>query len=446
MPMSPQGGLRDNRLSFETDSRLNPIERPTSTWAPEVYSVDLAPLSLDQFSAFQDWYVKDLAFGTRPFVFPHPITRQPGAWKIVKADPPYRVTKSGMIAAGSDRRRVNLSFSIMSQPYDLMTSLFSGGRAGILIEDFNPANRRLFADAAGNVPALLPGGGVGRVRRKAGTVDAIQNVSASRPILIKWPVGGRRNAVTNAILTGLASGVAAPVSDRPGWFDISLPVQGARVQTGNLGGITAGVVLTGSALIDTSAPFGANTEFSVGVSGSFRAYVRVHVPTPGQAPVITSPGTSPAYLSSPTYRTTHVSGSVWRIELTTVCNFATALSVTVQFWNQGAAPQHILAGLLQLETASSATPGQLVITANDVTEPGVPDVWHIASGALPVALPPGEYGRAFVNYLGALTVDSVTNPSDALLTARLSRALLRQGTFTPAEETRIRQAWGGGLP
>jgi hypothetical protein len=118
MPLSPQGGIRDNRYSFETDSKMPPIERPTSSWTPEVYSVDLAPLSVEQFSLFQAWYAETLAFGTLPFNWAHPITGTASVWKIVKADPPYRVSKAGLIPSGSGKRRVTLSFSIMSWPGD----------------------------------------------------------------------------------------------------------------------------------------------------------------------------------------------------------------------------------------------------------------------------------------------------------------------------------------
>lgn len=114
MPLSPQGGLRDNRYSFETDSRMPPIERPASSWTPEVYSVELSPISLPQFEAFQAWYKDSLRFGVYPFKFNHPITKALSAWKIVKADPPYQVRKIGLIQNGSDKRRISLSFTLMS--------------------------------------------------------------------------------------------------------------------------------------------------------------------------------------------------------------------------------------------------------------------------------------------------------------------------------------------
>lgn len=116
MPMSPQGGLRDNRYSFETDAPYPPIERPMTSWTPEVYSVELVPLSVAQFEAFQTWYRGPLRYGVLPFKWWHPITKTRAAWKIVKGDPPYQVAKSGRIPFGSGQRRIKLTFSVMSFP------------------------------------------------------------------------------------------------------------------------------------------------------------------------------------------------------------------------------------------------------------------------------------------------------------------------------------------
>lgn len=115
-PLSPQGGRRDNRLSFETDSKMPPIERPVSSWTPEVYAVELVPMSLEQFRLFQNWYSSGLAWGVRSFAWYHPITRDVSSWKILKADPPYQVSKSRMIRLGSDTRGVSVSFTVMSTP------------------------------------------------------------------------------------------------------------------------------------------------------------------------------------------------------------------------------------------------------------------------------------------------------------------------------------------
>lgn len=112
---SPQGGLKDTRRSFDADIGP-PIERPATSWVGEVYAIELAPMSADDFAAFQAWYIDDLAHGVNAFVMPHPVTRVDGVWKIVKADPPFQVRKTGRIPTGSDARRVSVSMSIMSMP------------------------------------------------------------------------------------------------------------------------------------------------------------------------------------------------------------------------------------------------------------------------------------------------------------------------------------------
>ncbi|WP_276862340.1 hypothetical protein, partial [Haematobacter missouriensis] len=116
MPLSPQGGLQDARVSFEPE--VGPaIERPKATWTPDVYSVQLVLISVPQFQAFERWYKNDLRQGVLPFEFYHPITKARSAWKIVKGDPAYQVSKP-RLRQKPDTRCIALSFSIMSFPAD----------------------------------------------------------------------------------------------------------------------------------------------------------------------------------------------------------------------------------------------------------------------------------------------------------------------------------------
>ena len=116
MPLSPQGGLQDNRVSFEPE--VGPaIERPKSSWAPEVYSLDMRLMAVGQFMEFQTWYRTTLRYGVLPFEFAHPITRERSAWKIVKGNPPYSVSKQRRAAPGA--RCIAVSFSVTSFPVDI---------------------------------------------------------------------------------------------------------------------------------------------------------------------------------------------------------------------------------------------------------------------------------------------------------------------------------------
>lgn len=142
MPLSPQGGLQDNRISFEPDAGV-PIERPRTTWAPEVYAVDLVPLTVAQFTTFQRWYRADLASGTLPFRFLHPITRIVSPWRIVKGNPPYQVSKSRR-AATPETRCVSLSFSIMSWPASFVPGFLAQEGSGLVLQE--QADRIIISD------------------------------------------------------------------------------------------------------------------------------------------------------------------------------------------------------------------------------------------------------------------------------------------------------------
>lgn len=98
----------------------------------------------------------------------------------------------------------------------------------------------------------------------------------------------------------------------------------------------------------------------------------------------------------------------------------------------------------QLEAGLEATPYQLVTTKYDITEAGVPDVWQLSNDggdSLSVTLPAGTYGRARVNAAGVVTVDTVVDPADALVSNQQVDVILRQGAFTPEEEAKIRAYW-----
>ncbi len=116
IPTSPQGGLRDNRSSFDPDNKFPPIERPASSWSPEIYSVEMSYMSVEQFSDFQNWYTGELKFGVNAFVMPHPITGVDTVWKILKNDPPYSVSKIGLIPGSSGKRRIAVAMTIISLP------------------------------------------------------------------------------------------------------------------------------------------------------------------------------------------------------------------------------------------------------------------------------------------------------------------------------------------
>lgn len=134
-PLSPSGGPKNNRRTFETDSPASPIERPAGSWAPEVYSVSLLPMNIDQFILFQSWYRSDLAHGTLPFKWYHPITGVSSAWKIVAGDPPYQVSKIAAIPNGSGIRRVRVSFTAMSFPASFEPDFLAQEQGDLILQE-----------------------------------------------------------------------------------------------------------------------------------------------------------------------------------------------------------------------------------------------------------------------------------------------------------------------
>ena len=113
MPLASQGGLQDNRIGFEPD--VGPaIERPRTSWAPEIYAVEMALLTVDQFTEWQRFYRQDLAFGTRPFEFRHPLTRVFSPWRIRRGSPPYQAEQVRRAAPGA--KCIRVAFSVESWP------------------------------------------------------------------------------------------------------------------------------------------------------------------------------------------------------------------------------------------------------------------------------------------------------------------------------------------
>lgn len=115
MPLSPEGGVQDNRLSFETDYGLD-ISRPRASWSPEIYDVEIAPMSRTQFKTFSAWFRNDLAWGSHAFIMDHPLTGEPAAWRPVPGDQPYHARKIRLMPKGEGVRGISVSMQIRSVP------------------------------------------------------------------------------------------------------------------------------------------------------------------------------------------------------------------------------------------------------------------------------------------------------------------------------------------
>jgi|GEM_PF-2311439 len=293
--------------------------------------------------------------------------------------------------------------------------------------------------------------------RKLSNRVAYQGTALSRPTLARWPKGGRRNLVVNTTITPDSDSLVTPISGRPGWFDFfaAAGINNGRVRTGSHGPVQAGQVYTGSALIDTAAPFTQSVQLCVGINGSFRANVPFTVPLAGAAPVLGAASTSMDYFGAPTATVEHVSGTVWRVSLTTAVVAETISAIVVQLWRGGAPASNtsVRFGLLQLEVGGMATPAQLVVSGSDVTGEGKADIWHLyndGGDSLPAVLPAGAWEIAWVTPLGTIGYASVTSDgttgTELLRAERMADVALKRGRFTSYEKAQLETQWGKYKP
>lgn len=92
---------------------------------------------------------------------------------------------------------------------------------------------------------------------------------------------------------------------------------------------------------------------------------------------------------------------------------------------------------------------QAIVSPNDITEAGVPDLWHLyndGGDSLNVTLPAGTYGLASIDINRAITITTITSdgttPINTLRHERQLDVILRAGAFSAGEETAIRDYWG----
>lgn len=276
---------------------------------------------------------------------------------------------------------------------------------------------RLYQDAAGTIPAVLPGQSVGLIQRAAGTADLSQATVAARPTLARRPKGGRRNLLvatealqhgvawnnamadqTSVLVSGGIYGIAAPADHRQ--YAVYDRTNGAFIVPR-----TAWPISDGRFSVTFTVPAGC-TEANIYPA--------------------TKDGTSQVY--------TQAENSV------VVPGQTYTFSMHVHDGKVGG---------IQRELGSTMTPYQKVVSANDITEAGVDDIWHLffdgVDDALGVTLPAGTYGRARVSELGVVTVDSVTNPTSLTFGAatRVADFMLRQGAFSSAEIAALTSYWEG---
>ena len=264
---------------------------------------------------------------------------------------------------------------------------------------------------------------------------ASQATALSRPTLGRWPKGGRRNLLTWT--EDFSNAVWVKDTD-------TLGTATAPVVTPNYGlapdGSTSAsrvVYARGSGGGNASRLHSPGVTMSVGQRTQWSVWVKNTNPGPGQTLRMSQSGAAAKVITVTNDWTRFVqewpstTAGFWRGRLD-VESFVTGETADVMIWGG------------QLEFGSVATPYQRVTTDFDITEAGVPSVSHLyndGGDSLPITLPAGTYGRARVNASGAVTVDTVVNPADALVSNQQVDVILRQGAFTPEEEAKIRAYW-----
>ena len=301
-----------------------------------------------------------------------------------------------------------------------LSSLFPSGQPGHWPDGYNPALGRLFQDAAGTIPVTAPDQPVGLVKRSAGTADASQGTALSRPTLGRWPRGGRRNLLRWT--EDFSNGAWLAYISKPTFSVGHTAPDGADTASGwDLSAIGSGI-------------FQGMYQPKSGLTGSHTTSLWMRSSTPISDIKF---GFEDGHIASISVTTE------WqRFDMTRNHPLSQNRGMTLYCYGPRTATLYIWGA--QMEADSVATPYQRVTTDFDVTEAGVPDVWHLyndGGDSLPVTLPAGTYGRARVNTEGVVTVDTVVDPTGALSGTRQVDVILRQGAFSAAEEAQIRAYW-----
>lgn len=261
----------------------------------------------------------------------------------------------------------------------IVNELFAGGVAGMACTELDPANGRLFQDAAGTIPADTAGDPIGLVIDVSGNgMDAIQDVNDDkRPTLARHPASGLRNLLTwtedlsNAVWVKTGTPLTVVVDNALSYF----------------GGMTADTV-------SGSASFQALQNTSVVVSaGTYTNTYWVANATQDQVTLRAASGANDVrkIFTLSTGAITdgggngigYVDGIVvdldngfYSVSMTFTVD---GTSLTTNFYpdDLAQARSHSLEmSGAQLETGSAATPYQKVTTQYDVTEAGQWDLWY----------------------------------------------------------------------
>jgi hypothetical protein len=261
-------------------------------------------------------------------------------------------------------------------------SLFATGEQGAW---YDPSDlTTLFQDSAGTTPVTAAGQQVGRINDKSGRGNnATQSNSAQRPTLGREPYTGRVNLLTfteqfdNAAWTKAGTTVTANAGVAPDGTTtadklIETATTGSHLVRGG-----AGVPLNGVNTISVYAKAAERSAIVISLIGSpFNAAyfdlsgVQARVLNGGSNATIQNVGDGWYRCSYQTASLTSYTGDIY-------------VAVTDDYSRDaigytGNGTSGIFIWGAQLETGSTATAYQRVVSSFDVTQAGVPDVWYLS--------------------------------------------------------------------
>lgn len=314
--------------------------------------------------------------------------------------------------------------------------------------------QRLFQDPAGTIPAILPGQPVGLIKRLAGTLDATQATALSKPTLARWPWDGVRNIATGA--QAVSNSLYWPTS---------------RVDNG----ITVTRETTG--LTPGGVPFAENrflgTALAAGVKAAFSSNQNRFAVAQGQAFVARALATLLSGFSSNQdgvrldiagfnaagsqvfTRSSELLFEVGvekELVVSWVVSDPAVVSMGIALGHRSSSgipvDARMRASGIMIERGAAQTPLQFNYGPNDITEPGVKDLWHLyndGGDSLDITIPPGVWGVANLAIDRSYRIESISFNEGGMITTLLGErqidCIYRRGAWSPAEILAIQQYW-----
>lgn len=313
---------------------------------------------------------------------------------------------------------------------------------------------KLFQDVAGTIPAILAGQPVGFIKRAKGSDDAKQATALSKPTYARHPKTGVRNVVNGSASVGGAtfyrdSGTSLGVVFSKIATAVD-PSVGPIVRY-NFSGLTSGSgIVAANVRPYARLPVVKGEVFTL--SGWMRVISRV-----GDVGTVEFGYVEADATGRPLNYLGGASTALSEWQRVMVTRTAAQDGVAFIELNIGASGKAAGVALdmvievagVQLEKGGSATPLQFNYSANDITETGIPDLWHLyndGGDSLNVTLPAGTYGLASIGIDRQIIVTTFvsdgTTPVNILRHERQLNVSYRLGAYSAAEELAIRDHWG----